>query len=249
MTNDPQFGPQSLEALVDALRRSLTAQTSESDNALKQLLHQLNDELKSQVAAILTKLDDDQLHFVEATDEAFKQEDFPPVPIGKSIAGFVFLTGQTIALDDAKSSERHYDQIDAQSGYVTREYMAVPIVHAGATIGVLTVANRSAPLGQPMFARSEIRLAEVYADLCAVMLDHDRAVRAQCGATEAALAAALDGMSGGSPFEFDSGPAISGQSGIASQRAQIASAVEQLSETDLELILDIAERLVGTPHD
>lgn len=244
MTTAPQPDMNLPNDLSASLRRSLTTQALESKRALRGLLDNFNDQVKSQIAAILTKENDDRLTFLEATDEAFTKNDFPAVPIGASIAGFVFLSGQTIALDDAKSSERHYDQIDTQSGYVTHEYMAVPIVHDGATIGVLTAANRSDPLNRSMFSHSELRLAESYSDLCAVMLEHDRILRDQCEATEVALMFASDR----SQSEVDDSAFSSGrEQSTARQRAQIAAASKRLSEKDLQLLLDLAERLVDAP--
>lgn len=247
MTTEPQPDLRLPDDLSGSLRRSLTAQTLDSKRALRGLLENFNAELKSQIAAILTKKNDDQLTFFDATDDAFTQDDFPAVPIGASIAGFAFLTGQTIALDDAKTSERHYDQIDTQSGYDTREYMAIPIVHDGSTIGVLTAANRSEPRDRSMFSQSDLRLAECYADLCAVMLEHDRILRDQCEATEVALMFAVDRTIDRSQSEFGRNTTSGRQQSTAGQRKQITAALERLSERDLELVLDIAERLVAAP--
>ena len=60
----------------------------------------------------------------------------------QGIAGYVYSTGQPIALSDVRSDPR-FDQGAAQrTGYVPRSIAAVPLVDDGATVGVLQVLDK-----------------------------------------------------------------------------------------------------------
>ncbi len=64
------------------------------------------------------------------------------LPLGRGIAGFAMLQRRTIVLDDARSDPRHATDIDALTGYVTRQIAVVPV---GGTVddalGVIEVMN------------------------------------------------------------------------------------------------------------
>ena len=153
MNGDQRLPQELLSELKSALESGLT----ESRKALQLLLEFANKELKGEVTTVLTPADDDSLLFFASTDEKFTQGDFPTVPIGSSIAGFVFLSGQSMGLDDAQQSSRFYAEIDERSGFHTKEYLATPIVHGTHVLGVLTIANRSEELANPMFSGEEFR--------------------------------------------------------------------------------------------
>lgn len=228
--------------LLEKLQHALGLGLAESRKSLRLLLESANGDLKGQVASILTPSGQDSLRFLESTDQTFTAENFPVVPIGSSIAGFVFLSGQSIGLDDAQQSSRFYAEIDEQSGFRTKEYLATPVVLGENVIGVLTVANRSEPLEKPMFSGRELQLADRYAGLCALVLDHDNRVRSQTAATSDALERILspgnDGLPGSGPFfDLDRG------SRASDLRAQAKDAMDFLDEDDLELVRDLAKRL------
>ena len=237
MDGDKRLPQELFDRLQDALGSGLT----ESRKALRLLLEFANKNLKGQVAGILTPVGEDSLRFFEATDETFIADDFPLVPVGSSIAGFVYLSGQSMGLDDAQQSSHFYAEIDEKSGFHTKEYLATPVVLGRNVLGVLTIANRSEPMENSMFSAAELRLADQYAHLCALVLDHDNQINRQTGATSQALAKTFAGYTGDQPpaggFSSDS------HSKTDDLRAQVKEALEDLHERDLELVRDIAERL------
>jgi GAF domain-containing protein len=96
------------------------------------------------------------------------------VPIAGSIAGYVFGTGQMMALGDL--AEEHpsqfYAEIDRQVGVATRTYLVVPILSGNRPRGVATYVNRP---GQPPFRpfdRREMTEARAFASIEAVILRH-----------------------------------------------------------------------------
>ena len=64
------------------------------------------------------------------------------VPPSKGIVGYVFSTGQAIALSDVLADPR-FDQATAQrTGYVPRSIAAVPLIDGATTVGVLQVLDK-----------------------------------------------------------------------------------------------------------
>jgi len=226
--------------LLDRLHDALGQSRAESGKALRTLLEFANRDLKGQVTSVLTPTDGDSLCFFASTDATFTAENFPVVPIGSSIAGFVYLSGQSMGLDDAQRSSHFYADIDEQSGFHTREYLAIPVVLGENVIGVMTVANRSEALENPMFSGEELRLAGKYARLCALVLDHDDHIRRQTGATEEALGQMIAGQGAAAR----AGPSIR-RSRAGDLRAQVRQSLNGLGERDLELVRDLADRLAA----
>ncbi len=229
--------------LLDRLQSALESGLTESRKTLRLLLEFANTDLDGQVTAVLTPAGDDALCFFEATSETFTAEDFPTVPIGSSIAGFVFLSGQSMGLADAQQSERFYAEIDDQSGFHTKEYLATPVVHGGNVLGVLTVANRSKQMDNPMFSGDELRMADRYASLCALLLNHDSHIRRQTAATTSTLREAFS-KRGDDQFS-GSGQSVTPEfrAQTSELQAQVSAALEGLTDHDLELVRDLAERL------
>ena len=64
------------------------------------------------------------------------------VPAGQGIAGWVVENGEPVMVDDPKSDERFYGGIDEQSGFETKNMLAVPMTSRDRTIGVIEVINK-----------------------------------------------------------------------------------------------------------
>lgn len=231
------------EDMLGKMCAALEAGFSESKRALKLLLEHANKSLGGQAAAVLTPVDNDHLRFYEATDENFLSDDFPTVPIGASIAGYVFLSAQTVALDNAKESAKYYAEIDARSGFNTKEYLATPIIRGDVVIGVLTIANRSAQLEQPLFSGRELQLAERYADLCGLILEHVGQIREQTTATANALRASFSSVPDEEPTGAGQRMPLDDERNTGELRAQVNAVLGGLSCNDLELVRDLVERL------
>ena len=64
------------------------------------------------------------------------------LPIGKGISGWVAQHSEAILIPDAYADPRFDPTFDKRSGYRTRSFLCVPLIHKGKTIGVMTVLNR-----------------------------------------------------------------------------------------------------------
>jgi GAF domain-containing protein len=82
------------------------------------------------------------------------------VPPTKGVAGYVFSTGEAIALADVASDPR-FDRATAErTGYVPRSIAAVPLSEGSATLGVLQVLDRQ---GSATFSLADMTRLGVFA--------------------------------------------------------------------------------------
>lgn len=88
------------------------------------------------------------------------------IPAGEGIAGYAFTTGEPIAIADPEHDPRFGRGTSAETGYVPRSILAVPMRSGQQTMGVLEVLDkRSGP-----FTMRDIALASVFADQAAVAI-------------------------------------------------------------------------------
>ena len=96
------------------------------------------------------------------------------VPPTQGLAGYVFSTGQPIALTDVASDPR-FDQGTAErTGYVPRSIAAVPLVDAGAVVGVLQVLDKHS---SDAFSLKDMELLRVFARQAAAAIEAARVGR------------------------------------------------------------------------
>jgi len=106
------------------------------------------------------------------------------VPPTKGIVGYVFSTGQQIALSDVLSDPR-FDQSTAQrTGYVPRSIAAVPLISGQAPVGVLQVLDKRS---EPTFSLRDMDLLAVFARQAAVAIEASKVQRDSARLLRAAL--------------------------------------------------------------
>lgn len=111
------------------------------------------------------------------------------VPPSKGIVGFVFSTGQPLALSDVLSDPRFDKATAEKTGYVPRSIAAVPLVDQDTTVGVLQVLDKHT---SPTFSLRDMELLAVFARQAAAAI---RAARVQRDSQQL-LRAALAGVGG-----------------------------------------------------
>lgn len=95
-------------------------------------------------------------------------------PSSEGIAGYVFSTGQPLAVSDVEVDPRFDRSMAESTGYVPRSILAVPLLDGAGTIGVLEVLDRRAGGG---FGLQDIELAFVFARQAAVAVKAGRVER------------------------------------------------------------------------
>ena len=125
------------------------------------------------------------------------------------IVGYVFSTGEPIALTDVGSDPRFDKRTAEKTGYMPRSIAAVPLVDAGATVGVLQVLDKHS---EESFSLRDMDLLAVFARQAAAAIeaarvgrDSERLLRNALGAIgdEALDAEALDALVTTAAVELD----------------------------------------------
>ena len=133
------------------------------------------------------------------------------VPLGRGIAGLVAVSGQPLAIANAKDDPRHAREIAELAGYLPTTILAVPVVASdGTVLGVLELLDRQ---GQPTYDLRDMELLGAFAEQAALLLDQRRA-----HATIAALIGRALAALGGLPSDIESD--------VAMRAAGFASTVE-----------------------
>ena len=128
--------------------------------------------LKSEEASVIVRNGDEgDMIFLSAIGKVADQLTGMKIPAGKGIAGFVFSSGQPVAIADAGQEKSFYAEVDKQTGYTTQTILATPLRYNGEIIGVLEYVNR---IGEPPFAAftpAEMDQAALFADAIASLVN------------------------------------------------------------------------------
>jgi len=103
---------------------------------------------------------DDRLVFTVAAGEHGQEVVGLAIGPTQGVAGYVFSTGQPMALADVADDARFGRTTAEQTGYVPRSLVAVPLVDDEGTIGVLEVLDKR---GDAAFDLHDVELAGVFA--------------------------------------------------------------------------------------
>jgi transcriptional regulator with GAF, ATPase, and Fis domain len=160
--------------LRDAIRAVDVANllTSPLRRSIENLLHVAGDAMGSDEASVLVR-DGNRggLKFLAAIGEVADKLLKVRIPPGKGIAGFVFASGQPVAIADVAQEETFYAEVDRATGYSTQTILATPLRVEDETVGVLEFVNR---LGDPPyqpFTPDEMDKAAHFADAIATLVD------------------------------------------------------------------------------
>jgi GAF domain-containing protein len=92
----------------------------------------------------------------------------------QGIAGYVFRTGQALALSDVERDARFGRAVAEQTAYLPRSIVAVPLVSGERTIGVLEVLDKR---GATTFSLRDTELAGIFARQAATAISATRVER------------------------------------------------------------------------
>ena len=138
----------------------------------------------------LFERDPDRLEFAVAAGPQGQGVIGHSVPPTKGIVGYVYSTGEPMALSDVASDPRFDRKAAEQTGYVPRSIAAVPLVDGESTVGVLQVLDKR---DAPAFTLRDMELMAVFANQAAAAIAASRVQRELPALVRAALAGAADG--------------------------------------------------------
>ncbi len=116
----------------------------------------------------------DELFFEVATGEKGEQVKQVRIKRGQGFAGYVLATGEALLVNDVASDPRHAKVVDQQSGFVTRNLIAVPLRIGETVKGVLEVLNSR----EGHFASADVAALQTLSTLCAIAIDKAQAHQA-----------------------------------------------------------------------
>lgn len=154
-----------LQILRSAARRTAVARRFVPD-AERQLLQSIVDAtvrlFDAEAASIaLFESDPDRLEFRVAAGPQGAGAVGMTVPPTKGIVGYVYSTGQALALSDVGSDPRFDRSTAERSGYVPRSIAAVPLIDRERTVGVLQLLDKR---DSPSFTLRDMELLAVFAN-------------------------------------------------------------------------------------
>lgn len=128
-------------------------------------------------ASVIVRDDNDGgLKFLCAIGEVAGELMQVKIPPGKGVAGFVFESGQPVAIADTSRESAFYADIDRATGYSTQTLLASPLLVDGRTVGVLEFVNRiGAGPYEPYSAAEMDRAAHFAAAIAPLVAAHERA--------------------------------------------------------------------------
>lgn len=186
-----------LAALVAAARRSAIARRLQGDvetrllQSIVDATARLFDAEASSIA--LFETEPDRLEFRVAAGEKGAGAIGLTVPPTQGIAGYVYSTGQALALSDVASDPRFNRDAAEQTGYIPRSIAAAPLFDEHGTLGVLQVLDKR---GSPTFSLADMELLAVFASQATVAIaaarvqrDTARLLRSVLGSMDADLSA------------------------------------------------------------
>ncbi|KAF8792891.1 putative 3' like protein [Argiope bruennichi] len=89
-------------------------------------------------------------------------------PMGKGIAGYVAMTGESLNIPDAYNDSRFNRSVDQRTGYNTRNLLCMPIFIRGSVIGVVQMVNKTSGA----FTKSDEEDFATFAIYCGLALHH-----------------------------------------------------------------------------
>ncbi len=160
-----------IAALSAASRRSAVGRRLQGDVETK-LLQSIVDAtvrlFDAEAASIaLFEPDPDRLEFRVAAGEKGAGAVGLAVPPSQGIVGYVYSTGQPLALSDVANDPRFNRDAAEQTGYVPRSIAAAPLFDEHGTLGVLQVLDKHS---SPTFSLRDMELLGVFAGQATVAI-------------------------------------------------------------------------------
>ena len=164
------------------------------------------------------------------------------VPPSQGLVGYVYTTGQALALSDVARDKRFGRAFAESTSYVPRSIVAVPLVDEHGTIGVLEVLDKRDELA---FNLRDIELASVFARQAAVAISASRVERDVASLLGSVLAELADPTAAGPTAAVDELVTAATTALAGEDESQLWGLVEQIARirradpAQLALVQDI----------
>ena len=168
--NQPDLNGAGLALLRSVALRAEVAQRLESElqtTLLRSIVDATVAIFEAEAASIaLYRAATDSLDFVIAGGKEGHGVVGLSIPADEGIAGYAFTTGEPIAIAEPERDRRFGKDFSAETGYVPRSILAVPMHSGPRTTGVLEVLDKR----EGTFTMRDITLASVFAEQAALAI-------------------------------------------------------------------------------
>jgi len=110
-----------------------------------------------------------ELYFEIATGPKEREVREIRLKMGEGIAGWVAYTGESLLVPDVSKDPRFARRVDAQTHYITKSVICVPLKVRNQIIGVVQVLNK---IGGTSFSKTEIKFLEALASQAAIAIEN-----------------------------------------------------------------------------
>lgn len=159
--------------LLTLAAATLTVAAAGSHSQLLELIVQTAARVIRAATASMLLLDRTSQELVFAVAYPHRLADLAPfrVAVGEGIAGLVAMTGQPMAISNARSDPRHASPIAEQTGYMPDSLLCVPLVFEDEVVGVLELMDKEAA---GAFDNADIEVLGLFASLAAVAIEQSQ---------------------------------------------------------------------------
>lgn len=158
------------ETLLEASRA--LAGTLELQVLLKTVMELAARVVRAESSSLLLKDDKtDELYFDVALGAAGDKVKTVRLKSGEGLAGWVSANGIALIVNDVENDPRWTARVDVRSDFVTRQVVAVPLLHQGRLLGVVEGINKKGVGG---FTSLDRRALEIFAAQAAVAIENAR---------------------------------------------------------------------------
>lgn len=157
---------------LDAIRQIGSALASSTFD-LKQVLKYTMDMIKNVMrvdAGSLFFLEDNELRFAVSFNVDLEASKDIRLKLGQGIAGYVAARGESLIVNDIKSSGHFFPGVDEITGFVTTSALCVPMISQGKVIGVIEVLNKQ----NSQFTRNDEELLKSIASSVSIAIENAR---------------------------------------------------------------------------
>lgn len=171
MENEKKILEEKLQRVIETIDVA-NALTDPLTGSIETLLKLSADSMKSEEASVIIRDGDGgDLKFLMAIGKVADQLTGMKIPSGKGIAGFVFSSGQPMAISDVGQEKSFYAEVDKQTGYSTQTILATPLRYNDEVIGVLEYVNRAGSPPFEAFTPAEMDKAAEFAEAIASLVN------------------------------------------------------------------------------
>ena len=155
-----------LERLLEVVR--MVSADLDDFTVLQSIISVASELTQSEVASILRYDDEDgYLHFIAAPWFHRNSIEDARVPVGKSIAGWVFKNKKPLVIQDVKDDKRFYSVVDDATEFQTQSILAVPLMFNGEPVGVFEAINKT---NRAHYNGEDVTILETLASLTALIV-------------------------------------------------------------------------------